>query len=201
MLPRPGALPQQAISITQSLLGCHQSSSETHSQRGLVPWSGCRLPEPSTYCCPTCSPLPFDLSLSSHRKDPQGGSRVTCRSVTPSHLGEQKADPPPIVPTEGNKSKLCTAGQSRKGSPQGPDSANLGYSVSTETQWFSASQYLAPAGFIPVPLLNLLHCPRPCLHSHGPGTTTRPHKKTKNRLGGGLLNTILSFCGIEVGVT
>lgn len=106
----------------------------------------------STAFSPHRSPSRSLLSLPSHQKDPQGGSRITCRSVTPRHLGEQKADPWATVPTEGNKSKLCTPGQSRKRSPQGPDSANLGYSVSTETRWFSASQYLAPAGFTPVPL-------------------------------------------------
>lgn len=194
MLPCPGALPQQAISITQSLLGCHQSPSETHTHSKVwSPGLGIDSLNPVPIVAQPAHLCPLTCHCPPTGRTPQGGSRITCRSVTPSHLGEQKADPPPIVPTEGNKSKLCTAGQSRKKSPQGPDSANLGYSVSTETQWFSASQYLAPAGFTPVPLLNSLHCPRPCPHSHGPGTTTRPHKKTKNRLGEGLLSTILSF--------
>lgn len=43
---------------------------------------------------------------------PYRGSRITCRSVTPRHPGEQKADSEPTAPTGGNKPKLRTPGQS-----------------------------------------------------------------------------------------
>lgn len=146
------------------------------------------------FCLLLPNPLTLALltpSLSSHQKEPPGASKITCRSVTPSHLGEKKAGPKPIVPTEGNKSKLSTPGQSRKQSLRDLTQPTSG-TVSRDTQWLCASLYLAPAGVTPGPLPNSLQCPGPCPQSHGPVTTHTFKKAPKrDRLGGALPDTSL----------
>lgn len=118
-------------------------------------------------------------------------------SVTPSHVGEQKADPQLTVPREGNKTKLCTPGQRRKKSRQGLTQPPVGTpSAQKPRGWSSASQYLAPAGFMLVSPPQLPALPRALPTQHGPGSThtcNRTPERDKQQTRDGPLDTSLFF--------
>lgn len=110
---------------------------------------------------------------------PYRGSRITCRSVTPRHPGEQKADPEPTAPTGGNKAKLRTPGQSQTESSQGltqPTVGTAGRDLGILCQ--SASGSCRFHACIPSPLLALPppgHAPV-ALGPHTPATRLDRHK-------------------------
>lgn len=117
---------------------------------------------------------------------PYRGSRITCRSVTPRHPGEQKADPEPTAPTGGNKAKLRTPGQSQTESSQGLTQSTVG----TEGQDLvilcqSASGSGRFHACIPSPLLALPSAPpghtTVALGPHTPATRLGRHKPLLSR--------------------
>lgn len=164
---RPGTLPQEGPRTGDQHHPKVPEAATRAPQRGALPAkAGSAVADSlnlSTFWCPALSPSPFDpvpfLSCPTRSSfwemgeasEPQGGSRITCASVTPSHVGEQKADPQPTVSTEGSKPQLCPPGQSRKESPPGPDSATVGTlsaqklsSLLTASIWLLQASHCVP---------------------------------------------------------
>lgn len=117
---------------------------------------------------------------------PYRGSRITCRSVTPRHPGEQKADPEPTAPTGGNKAKLRTPGQSQTESSQGLTQSTVGTAgQDLVILCQSASGSCRFHACIPSPLLALPRAPpghtTVALGPHTPATRLGRHKPLLSR--------------------